>query len=134
MMELESGTKLHNSSVDFFSLSTPLSVVLSRFEEKGKISKIGDIWIPKGYASQDCFINFFILGVEKLFQEGDKILRVEVGGGMSRFISWRLYIKSNQGLKWQLKSANEQSYVIQVFNLFSPMVEGRHNDFVHEMY
>jgi hypothetical protein len=55
MMELESGTKLHNSSACFFSLFTPLSVVLSRFEEEGEISKIGDIWIPKGYVSQPHF-------------------------------------------------------------------------------
>jgi hypothetical protein len=87
-------------------------VFLSRFEEKGEIHGVGDIWIPKGYISPNCFINFFILGVEKLFQKGDKILRVEVGGSTSKLISWRHCGKSNQGLKWQLESVDEQSYVI----------------------
>ncbi len=54
------------------------------------------------------------------------ILKVEAGGGMSGLISWKLFLKSNQGLKWQLKGANEQSYTTQVSNMFSPMVEERH--------
>jgi hypothetical protein len=81
MMELESGIELHNSSVGYFSLPTSPSVVLSRFEKKGEIPRVGDIWIPKGYISLDCFIRFFIPGVEKLVKEGNKILRVEAGGG-----------------------------------------------------
>ncbi len=107
MMELESGTKLHNFSVGFFSLPTSLIVYVSRIEEKGEIPKVGDIWIPKGYTFPNCFVKFFIQEAEKLFQEEDKIIRVEASGGMSRFINWRLYVKSNQGLKWQLESADE---------------------------
>jgi hypothetical protein len=65
-----------------------------------------------------------------LSQEGDRFLRVEIGGGTSKFISWRLYLKSYQGrVEWQLEGANEQSYAIQVFNLLSPMVEGKQRDF-----
>ncbi len=95
-------------------------------------------WNPQGwgyldtqaYTSPNCFIRFFIPWVEKLSQEGDKILKVEIGGGTSKFISWRLYLKSYQGrLEWQLEGANEQSYAIQVSNLLSPMVEGRQSDF-----
>jgi hypothetical protein len=48
---------------------------------------------------------------------------------MSRLISWRLCVNSNQGFQWQLESANEQSYAIQGSNLLNPMVEGKHNDF-----
>jgi hypothetical protein len=86
VMELESGTKLHNSNACFFSFPTYLNVIISRFEEKGNIPKVGDIWILKRYTPPNCFINFFIPIVEKLFQDGDKILKVEVGGGMSKFI------------------------------------------------
>ncbi len=106
-MELESGTKLHNFNVGSFSLPTSLIVVVSRIEEKGEIPKVGDIWIPKGYTSPNCFVKFFIQGVKKLFQEEDKIVRVEASGGMSKLMSWRLRVKSNQGFKWQLESADE---------------------------
>ncbi len=67
MMELESGTKLHNFSASSFSIPTSPSVILSRFEEKGEIPKVGDIWIFKGYIFLDCFIKFFIPRVENLF-------------------------------------------------------------------
>jgi hypothetical protein len=56
-MELESGTWLQNSSASSFSLPTYPSVIISRFEEKGDIPMVGDIWIPKGYIPPDCFIN-----------------------------------------------------------------------------
>jgi hypothetical protein len=42
-MELESGIALHNSSVVSFSFFTFLNVVVSRFEEKNEIPKVGDI-------------------------------------------------------------------------------------------
>lgn len=99
MMELESGTMLHNSNSGFFSLPTFLSVDVSSLEEKGEIPKDGDISIPKAYTSPNCFIKIFILNVEKLLLEGHKILRVKVGGDMSKLISWRLCFRLNQGLK-----------------------------------
>jgi hypothetical protein len=128
VMELESGTTLHNSNAGSSLLTFP-NVVISRFEEKSEVFKVGEIWIPKAFASLDCLIKIFIPRIKNLLQEGDMILKAEAGGGMSRLISWKLYLKSNQGLKWQLKGANEQSYTIQVSNMFSPMVEGRHIDF-----
>jgi hypothetical protein len=42
---------------------------------------------------------------------------VEAGGSTYRLISWRLCVKSNQGLIWQLESADEEAYAIQVSNL-----------------
>jgi hypothetical protein len=86
IMELENGTTLHISNVGSSSLLTFRNVVVSRFEERSEVPRVGDIWIPKAYASPDCFIKFFILGVENLLQ-GDKILKVEVGGGTSQLIS-----------------------------------------------
>ncbi len=50
MMELKSGTTLHNSNASFFSLLTFPNVVVSRFEERIEIPRVGDIWIPKAYA------------------------------------------------------------------------------------
>jgi hypothetical protein len=86
-MELKSGTTFHNSSASSFSLLTFLNVVVSRFEEKSEIPRVGDIWIPKACTSPNCFIKFFIPRIENLLQEGYKILRVEAGGGMSRLTS-----------------------------------------------
>jgi hypothetical protein len=98
-MELENGTTLHTSNVGS-SLFTFPNVVVSRFEERSEVFKVGDIWISKAYASPNYFIRFFILGIENLLQERDKILKVEVGGNMSRFISWKSYLKPYQGFKW----------------------------------
>jgi hypothetical protein len=99
-MELESGTTLHISNVGSFSLLTFPSVVVSRFEERSEVCRVGNIWIPKAYASLDYFINFFILRIENLLQEKDKSLKVEVGGNTSQFISWKLYLKLDQRFKW----------------------------------
>jgi hypothetical protein len=94
-MELESGTTLHNAIASFSSFLTFPNVVISRFEERSEVPKVEDIWIPKAFASLDCFIKIFILGIKNLLQEGNMILRVEVGGGMFRLISWKLYLKSS---------------------------------------
>jgi len=40
MMELKSGTPLHNSSASSFSLLTFPNVVVSRFEERNEIPKV----------------------------------------------------------------------------------------------
>jgi hypothetical protein len=40
---------------------------------------------------------------------------MDTKGGISIPISWKLCSKSNQGLKWQLEGADEQSYAIHVF-------------------
>jgi hypothetical protein len=66
-MELESGTKLHNSTASFFSFLAYPNVVISRFEEKGDIHRVGVIWMPKGYTALYCFTRFFIPREEKLF-------------------------------------------------------------------
>jgi len=129
MIELESGTTLHNSSVSSSSFLTFPNVVISRFEERSEVPKVEDIWIRKAFAFLDYFIKVFILGIKKFLQKGNMILRVEARGGMFRLISWKLYLKSNQGFKWQLKGANEWSYAIQVYNMLSAMVEGIHIDF-----
>jgi hypothetical protein len=63
-MELESGTTLHNFNVGSSSLLTFPSVVVSKFEERSEVLRVGDIWIPKAYASPDYFIRFFILAIE----------------------------------------------------------------------
>jgi hypothetical protein len=54
---------------------------------------------------------------------------VDVGGGLSRFISWRLCQKIDQEFKWQVESFDEQPYSLHVFNILSPIIEGSRVDF-----
>jgi hypothetical protein len=42
------------------------------------------------------------------------VLKVEVGGGTSKLIRWKLCWKLDQGLKWQMDGVDEQSYAIHV--------------------
>jgi hypothetical protein len=51
------------------------------------VPRIGDIWIPKLFASPNHFIRLYIPGVEDLFQNGDHLFRVEHYGSRSRIIS-----------------------------------------------
>jgi hypothetical protein len=101
-MELESETTLQILVQVLLHFTFP-DVVISRFEERSEVPKVEDIWIPKAFAFLDCFINVFILGIKNFLQEGNMIFRVEARGNMFRLISWKLYLKSNQGFKWQLK-------------------------------
>jgi hypothetical protein len=73
-------------------------VLLFQGLKRKEIPRVGDIWIPKGYTSPNCFIRIFIPRVEKLFQDGDIILKVESGGGTSRLINWRLYVNQIKDL------------------------------------
>jgi hypothetical protein len=74
--------------------------------------RLGIFRYPRPTFLQIVLSNFFILNIEKLFHEGNIILRVEASGGTSKLISWRLCFRSDQGPKWQLEGAYEQSYAI----------------------
>ncbi len=53
--------------------------------------RLGDIWIPKLAVSPNHFVRLYILGVEDLFQVGDRLFRVEHSRLRSRLISWRIW-------------------------------------------
>jgi hypothetical protein len=106
-MGLKSGSTLHNSSVGSFSPFIFPNIDVVRFEEKNEIPRVGDIWIPKDYACPNCFIKFFIPRIKRLFQVGDIILKVDTRRGPSKLISWKLYSKLDQGIKWQLEGVDE---------------------------
>jgi hypothetical protein len=107
VMELENGSTFHNSNASFSSLFAFPNIDVSRFEKKSEIPKVGDIWIPKAYVSFDCFIKIFIPRIEKLFKVRNRILKVDIGGSTFILKTWRLCLKLDQGLKWQLESADE---------------------------
>jgi hypothetical protein len=49
-------------------------------ERQRAVPRLRDIWIPKSTVSPNHFVRLYIPGVEDLFQEGDRLLRVEHGG------------------------------------------------------
>jgi hypothetical protein len=56
-------------------------------ERQCSVPRLGDIWIPRSEVSPNYFVRLYIPGVEDLFQEGDRLLRVEHSGSKSRLIS-----------------------------------------------
>jgi len=98
-MEQEGGRRLHTCRPN--STSPPILRRISpMFAERQRgIPKLGDIWVPKTAVSPNHFVRLYILGVEDLFQEGDRLLRVEHGGSRSRLISWRIW-RSQEG-EWR---------------------------------
>jgi hypothetical protein len=55
------------------------------------VPRLGDIWIPKLVVSPNHFVRLYIPGVEDLFQEGDRLFRVEHSESKSRLMSWRIW-------------------------------------------
>jgi len=81
--------------------------------------------------SPNHFVRLYIPGVEDLFQEGDRLLRVEHGGSRSRLISWRLW-RSNEGeLRFQQEFTDEQNFTTVPSNiaLLEPIAEGVQSEF-----
>jgi hypothetical protein len=73
----------------------------------------------------------YIPGVEDLFQEGNRLLRVEHGGSRSHLISWRLW-QSNEGeLRFQQESMDEQNFTTVPSNIapLEPIAEGAQSKF-----
>jgi hypothetical protein len=74
------------------------------------VPRVGNIWIPKLAVSPNHFVRLYILGVEDLFQVGDRLLRVEHSGSSSRLISWRIWHNQEAGWQFQQESIDEQSF------------------------
>jgi hypothetical protein len=52
----------------------------------------GDIWVFTLLVDSDRCVRIFMLGMEKLFQLGDKLVRVEHVGVISRLLNWKLEV------------------------------------------
>jgi len=89
-MEQGGGHQLQTCKPTFTSPPTLRRVAPAYAKRQRAVPKLGDIWIPKSAVSPNHFVRLYIPGVEDLFQEGDRLLRVEHGGSRSRLISWRL--------------------------------------------
>jgi len=106
--------------------------VASSFTERQRsVPRIGDIWIPKLAVSPNHCVRLYILGVEDLFQAGDRLLRVEHSGSKSRLISWRMWHNQEEGWQFQQESTDEQSFSTfpSDFVPLRPVAEGDQPEF-----
>jgi hypothetical protein len=71
--------KFHNPFVFDFEIL--------KFENGKPIPRLGNIWIPIDLILEH-HIKFYVLGMEKLFRVGDRIIRVKHYGTMSKLLSW----------------------------------------------
>jgi len=100
-------------------------------ERQRGVPRLGDIWIPKVVVSPNHFARFYILGVEILFQIGNRLVRVEHAGSRSHLISWRVWRDPEGKWQFQQESADEQCFSIFPSNFapLRPVAEGAQFEF-----
>ncbi len=76
-------------------------------------------------------MRLYIPGVEDLFQEGDRLLRVEHGRARSRLISWKIWRSQEREWRFQQKSTDEQCFSTfpSNFEPLKPVAEGAQSEF-----
>ncbi len=76
-------------------------------------------------------MRLYIPGVEDLFQEGDRLLRVEHGRSRSRLISWKVWRSQEGEWRFQQESTNEQNFttVPSTIAPLKPIAEGVQSEF-----
>jgi hypothetical protein len=100
-------------------------------ERQCSVPRLGDIWIPRSEVSSNHFVRLYIHGVENLFQEGDRLLRVEHSGSRSRLISWRVWLGRDGQWRFQQQSTDEQRFsaLPSNFEPLRPVYEGAQSKF-----
>jgi len=86
-MEQGGGHGPQNFKTASTSPLTLCRVALGLAERQCSVPRLGDIWIPRSEVLPNHFVRLYIPGVEDLFQEGDRLLRVEHSGSRSHLIS-----------------------------------------------
>jgi hypothetical protein len=109
-MEQEDGTQPQSYRHNTTTPRTWRRIIPSPAERSRSVPRIGDIWIPKLAMSPNHFVRLYILGVEDLFQVGDRLFKVEHSGSSSRLISWRIWRNQEEGWQFQHESTDEQSF------------------------
>ncbi len=130
-MELEDGHAPQSSSPVSISLPTLRRVTPEFAERQSSIPRVGDVWIPRSEASPDHFIRLYVPGVEDLFAEGDRLVRIEHSGFRSRIISWGIWRNKAGGWRFQQQSSDEQRFSTfpSNFEPLSPVHEGTQSEF-----
>jgi hypothetical protein len=130
-MEPEDGHAPQNSSPVSISLPTLRRVNPEFAERQSSIPRMGDVWIPRSEVFPNHFIRLYIPGVEDLFAEGDRLVRIEHSGFRSRIISWGIWKNKSRGWRFQQQSSDEQRFSTFTSNFepLSPVHEGTQSEF-----
>jgi len=130
-MEPEDGLAPQSSSLVSISLPTLRRVNPECAERQSSIPRVGDVWIPRSEVSPNHFIRLYIPGVEDLFAEGDRLVRIEHNGFRSRIISWGIWRNKSGGWRFQQQSSDEQRFSTFTSNFepLSPVHEGTQSEF-----
>jgi hypothetical protein len=100
-------------------------------ERQHSVPRLGDIWISRSEVSPNHFVRLYILGVQDLFQVGDRLLWVEHNESRSRIITWRIWKDQDEGWRFQQESMDEQNFatVPSNFEPLRPIHEGVQSEF-----
>ncbi len=130
-MEPEDGHAPQSSSPVSISLPTLRRVNPKFAERQSSIPRVGDVWIPRSEISPNHFIRLYVPGVESLFVEGDRLVRIEHSGLRSRIISWGIWRNQAGGWQFQQLSSDEQRFSTfpSNFEPLSPVHEGFQSEF-----
>jgi hypothetical protein len=130
-MEQGAGLGSHNSRRVSSSLPTLCGVVPNLAERQDSVPRLGDIWIPRLVVSLNHFPRLYIPGVEDLFQQGDRLIRVEHSGSRSCLINWRIWQNQEGAWRFQQESLDEQNFstVPSNFEPLNPIHEGAQSEF-----
>ncbi len=130
-MEQGGGHRPQTYRPTFTSPPTLRRVAPAYAERQRAVPRLGDIWIPKSAVSPNHFVRLYIPGVEDLFQEGDRLLRVEHGESGSRLTSWKMWRSKEGELRFQQESTDEQNFTTVPSNIapLEPIAEGAQSEF-----
>jgi hypothetical protein len=130
-MEREGGHGPRNYRIASTSPLTLRRVAPELAERQCNVPRLGDVWIPRSELSPNHFVRLYIPGVEDLFQEGDRLVRMEHSGSRSRLISWRVWQTEDGKWRFQQQSTDEQHFstLPSNFEPLRPVSEGAQPEF-----
>jgi len=130
-MEPEDGLAPQSSSPVSISLPTLRRVNPECADRQSSVPRLGDVWVPRSEVSPNHFIRLYVPGVEELFAEGDRLVRIEHSESRSRIISWGIWQDKNGVWRFQQLSSDEQRFSTfpSNFEPLSPVHEGTQSEF-----
>ncbi len=127
-MEPEDGLAPQSFSPVSISLPTLRRVDLEFTKRQSNVPRVGNIWISRSEVSPNHFIRLYVPGVEDLFAEGDRLVRIEHNGSRSHIISQGVWRNKAEGWRFQQQSLDEQRFSTD-FEPLSPVHEGIQSKF-----